>query len=223
MASTTAVAVFVKTPGLSPLKTRLAEGIGRGAAEEFHRLSAAAVRAVARRAAEQSPLSFYWAVAEGEAVDHPLWRGDATLRQGDGGLGERLANVYDTLIARHPRVVLLGADSPQITPATLIEAAAALGEGAAFALGRTVDGGFYLFGGNGPLPRSVWLDVSYSASETADELARRLRVRGAIHELPLLHDADTADDLPPLLDELASLADPLTEQRAVVDWLRRQV
>ena len=46
----TAVAIFVKTPGLSPLKTRLAKGIGSALATEFHRRAAAAVSAVARAA-----------------------------------------------------------------------------------------------------------------------------------------------------------------------------
>ena len=32
----TAVAIFVKTPGLSPLKTRLAAGIGNTAAQEIY-------------------------------------------------------------------------------------------------------------------------------------------------------------------------------------------
>jgi hypothetical protein len=44
------IAIFVKTPGHSPLKTRLAAGIGIDAAREFHMLAAQAVAAVARKA-----------------------------------------------------------------------------------------------------------------------------------------------------------------------------
>jgi glycosyltransferase A (GT-A) superfamily protein (DUF2064 family) len=43
----TALAIFVKTPGLSPVKTRLAEGIGQARAEAFYRLAVDAVAEVA--------------------------------------------------------------------------------------------------------------------------------------------------------------------------------
>jgi glycosyltransferase A (GT-A) superfamily protein (DUF2064 family) len=44
------IAILVKTPGHSPLKTRLAADIGPDAAQQFHMLAAHAVAAVARQA-----------------------------------------------------------------------------------------------------------------------------------------------------------------------------
>jgi len=38
----TAIAIFAKTPGLSPVKTRLAKSLGQVAAENAYRLSVAA-------------------------------------------------------------------------------------------------------------------------------------------------------------------------------------
>ncbi|MDQ3495902.1 MAG: hypothetical protein M3485_10390, partial [Pseudomonadota bacterium] len=70
------LAIFVKTPGHSPLKTRLAAGIGRESAERFHRLAAEAVAAVARAAQATPPgLATAWAVAEDSALDDALWSG----------------------------------------------------------------------------------------------------------------------------------------------------
>lgn len=216
-----AVAIFVKTPGLSPVKTRLAQTIGREAAEEFYRLSARAVEAVVRHAAEDGRLTPYWAVAERDGLEHPLWQGFARVAQSGGGLGERLAHVYDELIRRHEFVLFLGADSPQVSAGTLREATDALGDagGRSFVLGRSHDGGFYLFGGSGQLPSQVWREVPYSQPNTAEELARRLRRIAPVVELPNLCDVDCAEDLLRLRVELRRLSPMLDEQRQVLEWV----
>ena len=100
---TGAVAIFVKTPGLSPIKTRLAASIGQSAAEWFHLMSAKAVESVVLRASHaDGALSPYWAVAEKQALDTPHWKSFQTIWQGEGSLGERLSHIYDELIERHP-------------------------------------------------------------------------------------------------------------------------
>ena len=43
--STSAIAIFVKTPGLSPIKTRLAKTLGQVAAENAYRLSVKSIKA----------------------------------------------------------------------------------------------------------------------------------------------------------------------------------
>ena len=220
-----AVAIFVKTPGLSPVKTRLARTIGREAAEEFYRLSVQAVEAVVRRASEDGRLVPYWAVAEPDGLDHRLWRGFARVAQGGGGLGERLAHVYDELIGRHPFVLFLGADSPQISPGILLEAIDTLADavGRSLVLGRSHDGGFYLFGGSESLSPDVWCDVPYSQSDTAEELAERLRRIAPVAELPKLCDVDCAEDLALLREELWRLSPILPEQARVLEWVERHV
>ena len=75
------VAILVKTPGLSPVKTRLAAGLGAARAARWHQLAAAAVaEAVARVAG----LSAYWAVAEPLAHAGGAWPGMPLLEQGAG-------------------------------------------------------------------------------------------------------------------------------------------
>ncbi len=215
----TAIAVFVKTPGLSPVKTRLAHGIGSAHATEFHCRAAAAVGAVAREAAPD--VAPHWAVAEQDALAHPAWRAFPTLWQGDGDLGTRLDRVYAALLERHGSVLLIGADALQITPALLGDAARAVLEGRSpYAIGPATDGGFWLFGGRAPVPAAVWHSVAYSRADTGARLAEALRRFGSIGWLPTLADTDEASDLPALVSALRSLRDPLPEQATLADWLR---
>lgn len=211
-----ALAIFVKTPGLSPVKTRLAAGIGQPQAELFHRQAAAAVEAVARAAGPA--LAPYWAVAESHGLEHPLWSALPTLWQGQGGLGARLHRVYSQLLARHGSVLLIGADTPQLTPALLQRAQQAL-QPAPFVLGPADDGGFWLFGGRLVVAASIWQSIRYSQPDTASQLQAALAGQGEIVQLPTLVDVDRSDDLARVRAALAQLTAPLPEQRQLLDWL----
>ncbi|MEO7073342.1 MAG: TIGR04282 family arsenosugar biosynthesis glycosyltransferase [Rhodanobacter sp.] len=214
---TPALALFVKTPGLSPVKTRLAATLGVPQATQFYRLSAAATMAVARRC--QKALIPYWAVAEADADASLAWSGAAHVWQGEGALGARLHKVYAELRARHGRVLLIGADAPQLTPALLIDALTAL-DAAPFVCGDAADGGFWLFGGREPIVSSAWLGVRYSQADTAAQLRHALASHGHVAGAPTLADVDTAKVLPELVRTLAALSEPLAEQRALLRWLQ---
>ncbi|HET7558267.1 MAG TPA: DUF2064 domain-containing protein [Rhodanobacteraceae bacterium] len=214
----TALAIFVKTPGHSPIKTRLAVSIGAPAAVEFHRLSAAAVAEVAGSA--DVDLQAYWAVAENAALEDPPWRDLPRLWQGEGSLGERLNHVYTTLLARHERVLLVGADAPQLTRELLLQACEALHDPATpWVIGEARDGGFWLFGGRVPIAREVWCGVRYSCADTTQQLCAALHPPGTIARLPPLTDVDAAADLDALDATLAALPNPSPAQRRLRHWL----
>lgn len=221
-----AVAIFVKTPGRSPVKTRLARDIGRARADEFYRHAVAAVAEVAAGLRGVRP---YWAVAEHEAVTAVGGWEEApaagaqfpTVVQGEGDLAARLNRVYRELNARYRVVLLIGADSPQITTDLLERAAAHLDRAdTEWLLGRCPDGGFYVFGGNAPVGEEIWRAVTYSAASTARELASLLADRGRISEWPMLSDVDEAADLAQLARELDGLSAPTARQQALREWLR---
>lgn len=216
-----ALAVFVKTPGHSPIKTRLAEAIGSDNAVAFHRLAARVVMDVAHATHDgKRDLQPYWAVAEHDALNEACWSDAPTLWQGDGGLGARLHRVYATLQTRHDRVLLVGADAPQITPALLGVALAALDDPATpFVLGRAEDGGFWLFGGRVPIAESVWHGVRYSCADTAKQLRDGLAPCGGIAILTRLNDVDHAADLEGLAAALAALPEQQPAQQALARWL----
>ena len=215
----TAVAIFVKTPGLSPVKTRLAAGIGAALATEFHRRAASAVGAVVCAAGPE--VLPHWAVAEREALADPAWGAFPTLWQGDGGLGMRLDRVYAQLLERHGSVLLIGADAPQVTPALLRDAARTVRDGGPpYAIGPATDGGFWLFGGRAPVPPAVWRSITYSRANTGAMLAGALRPFGAIGWVSSLADTDQVSDLPGLASALQALRDPLPEQTSLGHWLQ---
>jgi len=215
----TAVAVFVKMPGLRRVKTHLARCIGNALATEFHGRAAAAVDAVAHAA--ETDIRPHWAVAEYKALTHPAWSAFPTLWQGGSDLGTRLDRVYSELLERHGSVLLIGADAPQVTPALLRNAARALLEGVpSYAMGPASDGGFWLFGGRIPVPSEMWHSVAYFQADTGARLAEALRRFGQISWVPALIDTDEASDLPKLASALRCLRDPWPEQASLGDWLR---
>jgi hypothetical protein len=215
-----AVAVFVKTPGLSPVKTRLAAGIGEARATEFHRLASLAVAETARLAGA----AVYWAVAEQKGLADPLWAGHERLWQGDGELGARMSRVYRKLLGRHPEgVALLGGDSPQLAPSLV--AGALRGAGRSYVLGPARDGGFYLFAGNRPLPQDIWESVAYGQADTGERFRRAAERFGPVALLEPSFDVDTADELALLasaLDEGARARRLTVAQRELHRWLGYQ-
>lgn len=215
-----AIAIFVKTPGLSVVKSRLWPGIGRAAAERLHLASAAAVQSVVSRAAERSSIEGFWALAESAELSAMHWTGLLHVEQGLGPLGERMAAVYRQLRKHHRGVILIGADAPQIKFGVLIDAANwLLADAPRLVIGRADDGGFWLFGGNQDLATRRWSIARYSTPSTADEFVGAMDDCGEWLELETLRDLDTPADIEPVRAELESLDHASTEQRDVGAFL----
>lgn len=212
------VAIFVKTPGLSPLKTRLATGLGQAAAEQWYRLAASAVAAVPARVAG---LTTYWAIAESAPAARASWPGLPLLAQGEGELGARMGRVHAALLERHGFALLLGADTPQLDPKRLAEAAAWLAGGEPrLAMGPARDGGFWLLGANRHPAPGDWLRSACGREDTARGFRDAMARHGDWLTLPPLTDVDDAADLEAMLAELALLERPLPEQARLADWTR---
>ena len=213
------LAIFVKTPGLSPVKSRLAGACGEEHAVGWYLKAATAVASVARAARSQCDVAAYWAVAEGHAKE--AWPDLPVIAQGDGGLGARMARVHAALVERHGFGLLLGADAPQLTVELLAEAIDWLSDPAPrLLLGPASDGGFWLFGANVVPAVAAWTRVQYSAAGTARELQRSMHGRGEWRTLPTLTDLDTADDWAAVSEALRILPAPTPEQRALARWMR---
>lgn len=219
--SSGALAIFVKTPGHSAVKTRLAAERGERYSVEWYYRAAAAVASVARQTQTVYGVTGYWAVAETDAFD--AWPGLPTIAQGEGGLGARMARVHAQLVARHGFGLLLGADAPQLTAALLGEAVDWLSQPSPrLLLGPASDGGFWLFGGNTTPALQAWDAVAYSAADTASQLHQSMRDLGDWRTLATLTDADHASDLTFVQQALQALPDPTPEQRALAHWMREQ-
>lgn len=206
-----AVAVFVKTPELSPVKTRLAADSSTAVAVAVYEESLRALRTELRTLGDDTRV--YWAVGEQDGCTHPRWNDYPTLWTGDGGLGERLHHIYATLQKKHGRVILIGSDSPQLRADAIQQAARA---DDALVIGAAADGGFYLFAAARPLSRQTWCAVPYSRADTLSELLKQFPDDRPLH-LPTLHDIDDRQSLlrvvaelrphnPAAADRLAALA-----------------
>ena len=118
------------------------------------------------------------------------------MPQADGDLGARMQATMATMFqGGATAVALIGSDVPHIAPATIAEAFDVLGrDREALVLGPATDGGYYLIGARRVPP--VFTGVEWGSGRV---LARTVEAAAAagfrVHELLLLSDVDTADDL----------------------------
>ncbi len=112
------------------------------------------------------------------------------------GLDERIAAAFDDAYAEIALpVVLIGMDTPQVTPGLLETVAHLLAAGDTDAVfGPAEDGGFWLLGLRRPDPGLI-LGVPMSADHTGRVQLERLRDAGLrVRQVPELLDVDTAAD-----------------------------
>ncbi|PIP94376.1 MAG: hypothetical protein COW00_01000 [Bdellovibrio sp. CG12_big_fil_rev_8_21_14_0_65_39_13] len=186
---------FVKTPGLSPIKTRLASGIGRENTDVFYRYALQAIEAIGHKLMEEIPtLQVYWAVAEETGLQDPCWKQFPTLSQGEGPLADRLSCIYDQAFKRHQQVIFMGSDSPHLIFADLKKALINTPQDK-FILGKTLDGGFYYFSSGFKINRTDWNSVEYSSNQTADQLVKNFSKIAPFQFIGESFDIDTKEDL----------------------------
>ncbi len=123
--------------------------------------------------------------------------GISVLPQRGNGLDQRLAAAFtDAYAYADPLpVLLIGMDTPQVTPELLSSAAELLlGEAVDAVLGPAADGGYWALGLRAPDERLLH-DVPMSSSRTGVEQLRRLWSTGRrVSMLPALVDVDTIED-----------------------------
>ena len=224
----TALVIFAKTPGLSPVKTRLAVNFGQSNAEMFYRMSVDAVEEITLKAKElaENTIDLYWAVPERQAMPQRgtelfpvLWTGNSELREG-------ICNILEELFSRYKQVIFIGTDSPQLKPPLILEAVDRLSSKPnSCVIGPSADGGFYLFGSNIHIPRAIWNQVEFSSNNTVNMLIKRLADSGYTHSLLSKEiDVHHYDDLSFLYEVLRdNQEDMLTAQRRLYSWLESKI
>jgi rSAM/selenodomain-associated transferase 1 len=118
------------------------------------------------------------------------------IAQSDGGLGERMRSLMQTLFDRGAEsVALIGSDVPALTPALVGEAFARLdADPASLVLGPAADGGYYLIAAT-RVP-DVFENIDWGSSRVlaqTGEAARRAGLR--LQLLDVVGDVDTVADL----------------------------
>ena len=196
--------MMARAPVAGAVKTRLAAALGDAAAVALYRaFTEDLCAALAPRHA------MVLACTPGTA--DPFFAGLARrygltlLAQGAGGLGARMRRVALTVLARAPRVVVIGSDAPTLPPAHVADAFRAL-ETRRVVLGPSLDGGYYLLGLRAPVP-DVFTRMPWGGAQVLARTLRRLAaaaVRPAL--LPCWYDVDTPTDLALLRRHLTVLS-----------------
>lgn len=184
MDNRTQIVVLAKRPRPGHVKTRLTPPY---TPEEAAELAADALRDTLDAVAATP------AAARVLAIDDPGPEpGFEVIAQRGDGLDERLAWAFaDVYARRQVPVVLVGMDTPQVTPSLLTRAATALRTHDAV-FGPAADGGFWLLGLRRPDP-ALLLGVPMSTPGTGAAQLRRLRGH-SVATMPLLTDVDDAAD-----------------------------
>jgi hypothetical protein len=127
---------------------------------------------------------------EGGWLTHSL----AVVPQRGDGLDQRLANAFEDAERRTPGpILLIGMDTPQVTPTLLERSSRTLVATAGAVIGPASDGGWWALGLH-QANRGLLEGVPMSTSRTCQLQARRLRDHGlAISWLETLTDVDDAD------------------------------
>jgi uncharacterized protein len=185
------IVVIAKAPVPGRVKTRLtppfssAEAAALAEAALCDTLAAVAATPVARRVLALDGEPGAW-----------LRPGFDVIPQRGAGLDERIALALADAWSTAPvPVVLIGMDTPQVTPDQLAGAVAALTTNSAdAAFGFANDGGFWLLGLR-QVDSTLVLGVPMSRQDTgARQLARLERAGLRVAHLACLTDVDTADD-----------------------------
>ncbi|WP_405658995.1 DUF2064 domain-containing protein [Streptomyces sp. NBC_01166] len=186
-AGATTLLVIAKEPVPGRVKTRLTPPFSPGEAAE---LAAAALEDTLRTVLTL-PASRRVLVLDGRPGPW-LPRGYDVLPQSAGALDERIAAAFGTCSGP---ALLIGMDTPQITPSLLAPALSpGAWDGCDAWFGPAEDGGFWALGLAAPDPGLV-RGVPMSRPDTGEIQRARLIGAGlAVRDLPALRDVDTAED-----------------------------
>ncbi len=197
------ILVFAREPKAGAVKTRLAAHIGD---ESALRLYLAMLRRVVMTVEQAALAEFHlWAASNCEHEEFLALCNvqDIRLQQGDC-LGSRMRNACAIELAEAgvDSVLIIGSDSPGLTPDYLDRALSALSGGTDVVLGPARDGGYVLIGLR-KVSGELFREVDWGGSEVLEQTVSRVREAGLRHQLlEPSWDVDEPEDLP-LLDELA--------------------
>jgi rSAM/selenodomain-associated transferase 1 len=184
-----AIAILAKAPIPGLAKTRLIPALGpAGAARLQERLLSAAIQTALKVGTVT-----LWAAPD---HSHPAFQQFAShvrlARQPDGDLGARM---LAAIAAAHGPVLVMGTDSPALTPDHLRRSAELLHDGIDVVVNPAEDGGYVLIGVRTPEPQ-LFANMTWSTPTVMAETRRRLaRLNLSWREPVRLWDVDVPQDL----------------------------
>ena len=194
------IIVFVRTPELGKVKTRLAKAIGDQAALTIYKLL------LKHTATVLHELSFDKVVYYSEKIENnDFWKAslfEKKLQKG-ADLGERMQQAFETAFDRgYKKVLIIGSDLFELTSTLIISALEAL-ETYDISIGPSLDGGYYLLGMK-ELHPAVFKNKKWGTDSVLENTLHDLKQQN-VKLLEALNDIDTFEDLqqhPELLNKI---------------------
>lgn len=120
---------------------------------------------------------------------------ESLIPQSSGSLGDRLISAFDHSFSQlASNVIVIGTDSPDISPELLRQAFQALDQ-YDIVIGPAIDGGYYLLGMT-RMHRHLFVDISWSTDTVyRDTVAKASANKLSVFNLPTLRDIDELEDL----------------------------
>ncbi len=185
--------VFLKLPVPGKVKTRLAATIGPDrAAFEYERMVEHVLNHTVAPLREKLAVTLWGDPFEPREEYDRKWgdRGFEIALQQGATLGDRMLHALGD-----SKAIVIGSDCVRLQPKHLLEASAALDDGADLVLGPATDGGYYLVATRVAQPE-LFRDIEWSTpSVFKTTIARALGLKLRVHVLEKLSDIDTWDDL----------------------------
>lgn len=194
------IIVFVRTPELGKVKTRLAKSIGDRSALNIYKILLMHTATVLR------DLSFDKVVYFSEKIENnDFWENSLFEKKIQKGadLGERMHQAFDTAFDKgYKKVLILGSDLFDLTSSLITSAFEAL-DSYDISIGPSLDGGYYLLGMK-KLHPEVFKNKKWGTDSVLENTLKDLRKQNIKH-LKVLNDIDTLEDLqqqPELLNNI---------------------
>ncbi|MBN2530478.1 MAG: TIGR04282 family arsenosugar biosynthesis glycosyltransferase [Deltaproteobacteria bacterium] len=199
-ASPNRIILFCKVPVAGRVKTRLIPAMGADAAADLQfrllkrvcaELTQVLVGDMGRTVQVELRVDGAPPAEMQALVGHPF----RCIPQGDGHLGHRMYRaVADAFADGVSRVVLIGADVPELSDGLILASLSALHH-SDVVIGPAEDGGYYLLGMKSPQP-SLFEEINWGSDTVFQETLHRIESASlTVHVLPTLYDLDRPEDV----------------------------
>ncbi len=189
--------IFTKFPEPGKTKTRLSPALGKAAAADCQRQMTEHVLAQAQQLTHQDAIDLQIHYHGANLSTLRAWLGPRLTYCAQSGenLGQRMARAFFLNFQKgYNRIILIGSDCPDISPAILRSAITTL-RPVDLVLGPATDGGYYLIGLHQPHPE-LFTEVDWGSNKVlAQTITHANHLNLSISQLEALHDIDTPSDL----------------------------
>lgn len=184
-----ALIIMIKNPELGKAKTRIASTAGDEEALRIYKLLLTHTREVTVNTDVDKYLYYSDSIVNDEWSDQEFYK----RVQSDGDLGQRLRSAFTELAEAYDKMIVIGSDCVEITPAHIMSAVSALDQ-KDIVIGPVYDGGYYLLGMNGYHPEVI-TDIEWSTDVVAAQTLSKAESKGlSHHKIEMLHDIDYHED-----------------------------